>query len=288
MQCEYLIPKSIDEACSMLSEYKNEGKILAGGQSLLILLKHRLLSPEYLIDIKGLSELDYIKAEGDVIKIGGLTTHRALESSSLLKEKYPVIAEMEEMLGTVQIRNWGTVGGSLCHGDPASDEAPVLLALGTKVRVKSVRGEREIDLNDFLSSYYETMLDPDEILVEITVPLPRANTGGAYRKESVRVGDLGIAAVATVVSLDKSKKVIEDAHIVLGGVGARAIVAPEAQNLLVGKEIGNGIVEQVAGVAAGESEPVSDLRSSADYRREMVRILTRDMVKAAIRRAQAV
>ena len=167
---EFLIPKSLAEACSLLSEYKEEAKIISGGQSLIPQLRLRVLAPKFVIDIKNLLELDYIRENNDSLKIGSVTSHRTIETSPLVRQRFPVLVEMERRVADVQIRNWGTLGGNLAHADPAGDPAPPLIALGAKVKAVSVRGEREIPLGELFIDFLTTVLEPDEILTEIAVP----------------------------------------------------------------------------------------------------------------------
>ena len=170
---EYLPTKTIQEACSLISQYKEEGKVLAGGQSLITLLRQKLISPSYLIDIKGVSELDYLTFdEKKGLRMGALTTHRAIEKSPLIQSKYPVLSEMEKSVASVQTRNWGTIGGNLCGADPIGDPAPSLIALNAKIKIVSSRGEKTIPLEEFFTDYFTTILEPDEILTEIQVAPP--------------------------------------------------------------------------------------------------------------------
>ena len=168
---EYVPAKTVKEACDLLSQYGEKAKILGGGQSLVTLMKQDFVSPSYLIDIKGISDLDYIRYdETDGLRIGALTTHRSLEKSAVVQEKFAMLAQMEHTLASVPVRNWGTVGGNLAHADPASDLAPTLMALGAEVTLTGPNGERVVSLDDFFIDYFETALRPDEILTEIHVP----------------------------------------------------------------------------------------------------------------------
>lgn len=280
---EYLEPASLEEACSLLSEHQEEAKIIAGGQSLLPLLKARLIAPKYLINIKGLPNMEYITPTENGIKIGALTVHRALELSPLINERFPILSEMEKVVGTVQIRNWGTIGGDLCHADPSGDPAPALIALGAKVKAVSQKGEREIDLDDFFVDYLQTVLQPDEILVEVEVPSPKPHTGGAYIKESVRVGDSPIVSAAVVVTLDKD--VIQSARIVLGALGTTPVRAKKAEEVMVGRQI-KETLEKVGEIAASEAKPETDIVGLAEYKRELVKVITRQAAQQAIMRAR--
>ena len=193
-----------------------------------------------------------------------------------------MLAELEHFLGCVQTRNWGTIGGNLCDVTPANDPPPALLALGARVKAASVRGEREMSLDEFIASYHKTALEPDELLVEIQVPKSAPHTGGVYHKESVRATDAPIAAVAAVVSLDEGLEIVTAARIVMQSVGPMPIRAVGAEKQLIGKKIQEGLVDEVAAVAATEARP----RSTPEYKRELVKVITRQVVTQAIERAQ--
>jgi len=284
MKFEYLEPASLSEACSWLSDYKGEAKIIAGGQSLLPILKTRLISPQYLIDVKCLLELEYVSDEKDGIKMGALTTHRTVETSPLIKERFPILAQIERVLATVQIRNWGTIGGSLCHADPAGDPAPALIALGAKVKATSLRGVREIPLGEFFVDYFETVLQPDEILTEIHVPSLPPCAGVAYSKESVRPGDTAIISMTAVVTLDKG--VVGEARIVLGNVSKTPLRAKRAEQALIGKEGTRDVLEEVGRVVAEEIHPSTDMEGSAEYKRELAKVVAKRTVGQAIEQAK--
>jgi carbon-monoxide dehydrogenase medium subunit len=282
---ELLEPKDLSEACSLLAEYKGKAMIIAGGHGLLPLVKNRLLTPSHLINIKGLSDLDYIKDSGDGLRIGALTTNRALEVSALVKETHPMLAELEAVLGDIQTRNWGTIVGNLCMSSPTSDLAPPLIAIGTIVKVMSIRGEREITLEEFFVDYKKTALEPDEIVMEVLIPKPLPHTGGAYHKERVRATDLPIAAVAVVVTLDEELDTITAARIILQAVCPTPLRAREAEEKIIGKKIQDNIVNEAAIAAAQAARPISDVYGSAEYKREMVKVVTKQVVTQSIERA---
>ena len=169
---EHFAPKTLKEALALLDKYEDDCKVICGGQSLLILMRQGLVAPKYLVDIKGISELNYIKDEKDGLKIGALTTHRAIEKSAVIKRKYPALAEMETRLASIQTRNWGTIGGNICHGDPAGDPAPVLIALNATLSMAGTKGERNMKVEDFTLDYFETALKTGELLTEIQIPAP--------------------------------------------------------------------------------------------------------------------
>ena len=282
---ELLEPRNLSEACFLLAEHKGEAKIIAGGQGLLPLLKHRQVAPKYLINIKNLPGLEYIDGDGSSLRIGALTTNRAVELSALVKQRHPMLSELEKVVGDLQTRNWGTLVGNLCAASPTSDPAPALIALGATLKSVSNGGERKIPLEEFFVEYLKTVLEPDEIVTEIQIPGSPPYTGGAYYKERVRVTDSPIASVAAVISLDGSD-IVTLARIVFQAVCPIPVRAREAEKLLVGSKAEDGIVEETAFLAAKEACPISDVYGSAEYKRKMAEVVTRKVVKEAISRAK--
>ena len=283
---ELLEPRDLSEVFSLLAEHREKAKLIAGGQGLLPLLKHRLIIPPYLINIKGLPGLEYINNGADNLRIGALATHRAIETSALVNERYPMLVELEQRLGCVQTRNWGTLVGNLCQASPTGDPAPALIALGAKVKAASVRGERWIPLDEFFVDYLRTALEPDEMVLEIQVPRLSPYTGGAYHKEAVRMTDSPIASVGAVVSLNEGLRVVSDARIVLQAVGLIPIRAREAEKVIIGERVQDNLLEEMARTAAKEACPISDIYGSAEYKREMVKVIAKQVVSQAIKRAQ--
>lgn len=283
---KYLEPSTLKEACALLSKHADDAKILAGGQSIILLLRQGLIAPDYLISIKNLHELEYIRNDDGTIRIGTLTTHSAIKKSSLIKEKFPVLIEAEQRLAHTQIRNWGTVGGNLCHADPATDLAPPLIGMGAKLKAASIRGEREIALSDFFVDMFTTALKPDEILSEVEIPLLPPHTGCAYRKETVIAGDYPLASVAAIITMDSKHELIKAARIVLGGLGATPIKAEEAAKILIGKKANNKLIEEAGAMASRQVNPVGDISGSAEYKQKLAGLLTTEMVKLAIERAK--
>jgi carbon-monoxide dehydrogenase medium subunit len=199
---EYVPATTVKEACDLLSQYGEEAKILGGGQSLVNLMKQDFVSPSYIIEIKDISDLDYIRYdEKDGLRIGALTTHRSLETSAVVQDKFLMLAEMERTLASVPVRNWGTVGGNLAHADPASDLAPTLMALGAEVTIAGSNAERVISLDDFFIGYFETALQPDELLTEIHIP-NSSRGNGFYYKFAQRATDLAVVNIAAYLVLD--------------------------------------------------------------------------------------
>lgn len=282
---EYLVPESIEEACSLLSRYSPEAKVIAGGQSLLVLLRQKLLSPSYLVSIKELTDLDYMRCEEDGLRIGAVTTHRTIELSPIIRNKFPVLAEAERRLASVQVRNWGTIGGNLCHGDPKTDLAACLIALGSKVKLTSEKGEREVDLEEFFTDYYETCLNPDEIMTSIEVPYLGSRTGAYYEKFSLRWADAPIVGVCGVVALDAQRNMCNKARVVIAGAGPTPVRAREAEEMLQGEAYHKDLLGQAALLASQHCSPTSDAEASEEYKRELVRVLAQKVLKVAWERA---
>jgi carbon-monoxide dehydrogenase medium subunit len=284
---EYFSPKTLKEALALLDEYGEECKVIAGGQSLLILMRQGLVMPEYLVDIKGVSELSYIKSDAKQgLRIGALTTHRAIEKSPAMKNGFGVLSEMERRLASIQTRNWGTIGGNICHGDPTGDPAPVLIALDATLSTASLKGERNMAVEDFCLDYFETALEPDELLTEIQVPAVPPHTGTAYTKFSLIEHDMATVGVAVSVALDSDDDVCKDVRIVLGACASTPMRARQAEEVLRGKGITDHLLKEAGQIASQEADPISDISASEEYRRELVKVLVRRVGKEALARAK--
>jgi len=285
---DYYAPSTVEEVIKLLSQDEEGGaKMIAGGQSLIILLKQRLLTPACMISIKGLTDLDYIKFdESQGLLIGALTTHRAIEKSAVIKEKCSVLAEMEKNLSSVETRNYGTIGGNVCHGDPAGDPLPVFMALDAKFKVAGSAGERVVDAADFTIGYYETVLQHDELLTEIRVPTLPPNTGVKYTKYAQITGDHAIASAAVAITLDANKEKCVDVRIALGAVEPAPIRATKAEELLKGKVITDDLLAEAGRLASEEASYIPDIDSSAEYKKELAGVLVKRTAKEAF--AQAV
>jgi len=270
-------PKTVDEACSLLARHKGMAKVLAGGTYLLKKKKKRVISPQYIVNIKGLPNIDYIHYDNsEGLKIGSLATIYAIETSSVVKEKFGMLAEAAHKLGSAQVRNLATIGGNLCHAAPSADTAPALIGLGARVKIKGLAGERSILLEEFFKGPGETALQADEILTEIQVPNSPPRTAGVYIKHSIRKAmDLAIVGVAVVVTADPADGICSDVKIVLGAVAPTPMRAKEAEETVRGKKIEDALIEGAARIASREVQPISDVRASAEYRQEMVRVLTK-------------
>lgn len=284
---EYFAPKTVEESLSFLSQYKEESKIIAGGQSMLVIMRQGLLAPENVVDIKGITALDYITYdEKEGLKIGALTTHRAIEKSPIIQKHFGVLSEMERNLATIQTRNWGTIGGNLCHGDPAGDPAPVLIALDAKLKLKSLSGERIITMEEFSKDILEVDLKPDEMLIEIQVPAKRPHTGIAQEKLMVMQGDAGIVGAAVSITLKPGDGICEDTRVVLSNAASVPLRVKEAEKRLIGKVINYQSLAEASEVASAEADPPSDIHASEEYRREMVKIFVRRAAAKALERAK--
>jgi carbon-monoxide dehydrogenase medium subunit len=284
---EYSAPKTVEEALSLLSQYKGEAKIMAGGQSMLVVMRQGLLAPEYVVDIKGIAALDYLTYdERGGLRIGALTTHRAIEKSPIIQRYFRVLSEMETNLATIQTRNWGTIGGNLCHGDPAGDPAPLLIALNAKLKVIRQGEERIIEMESFSKEMLEVDLEPDEMLSEIQVPTPTAHTGVAHEKLMVMQGDAGIVGAAVSITLKPGGEICEDARIVLSNAASVPFRVRKAEKKWIGKLMDDHLIAEAGEVASAEADPPSDVHGSAEYRREMIKVFVRRAAIKALERAK--
>lgn len=282
---EYAAPKTLEEALRLLERHGDEAKILAGGHSLLPLMKIRLAQPRYIIDIGRLHGMSYIREENGHVVIGALTTHAEVESSSLLRDACPLLPETASQIGDVQVRNRGTLGGSLAHADPAADFPAAVLALDAEIVAASTAGERTIRAGDFFVDMLTTSLRPGEILSQVRVAPLEPRTGMAYAKLHQRASGFAIVGVAAKLTLGKGGK-IENAAMGITGLGPKAFRAEAVEEALVGKRASAGVFAEAAKHAARGVDPLSDLHASAEYRREMAVIFTRRSLDRAARRSQ--
>ena len=281
---EYFRPKTISEAIDLLQQHGDEAKILSGGQSLIPMMKLRLARPGYLIDINRISGLAYIKEEGGFLKIGGLTREADLEASPLVRSKYAIILDTASVIADPQVRNLATVGGNLAHGDPANDHGATMIALGAQVVATGAKGQRVIKIEDFFVSIFTTSLTQDEILTEIQVPVPLPKSGGTYVKLERKVGDFATAAVAAQITLDGSGA-CQRAGIGLTNVGPTPLKARKAEDFLRGKKLDAANINQAGQLAADESQPSPDLRGPAEYKKGLIKELTKRALSTAVQRA---
>jgi carbon-monoxide dehydrogenase medium subunit len=273
---EYFEPATVNEAVALLAKYKNEAKVMAGGTDLMVNLKHDVIRPNYVINIGNISELDFLDFDGGKgLRIGALTTMRALIESAKLRQSYPVIHQAASQLGNPAIRNVATIGGNLCNSSPAADSAPALIGLSAKAKIAGPGGEKLVALEDFFSGPQKNILGTGEILTEIQVPAPPANCKGIYLKYGGRgVADLAIVGVAIVASL-AADKVGNDVKVVLGAVAPTPMRAKKTEEALKGQKITEALIDKCAQTAASEARPITDQRSSAAYRKTLVQVYTK-------------
>lgn len=283
---EYLTPKSLEEAISMLQQYGDEAKILSGGHSLIPMMKLRFATPEYLIDINDIPDLDYIKEEDGFLKIGALTREVALEDSELITSKYPLLLDTAKMIADPQVRNLATIGGNLAHGDAANDHPATMLAYNASIGINGPQGAREVSINDFFQGFYTTALAPDEILTEIKIPIPQGGSGGAYSKLERKVGDYATAGVAVQLSIDGSGTCTY-IGIGLTNVNFTPMRALASEQLLNGQSITDELIGQAAESASRDCNPTADLRGDEEYKRAMVKVLTKRTIMKALERAKS-
>jgi aerobic carbon-monoxide dehydrogenase medium subunit len=281
---EYLRPKTIPEAIGFLQQYGDDAKILSGGQSLIPMMKFRLARPAYLIDINRISGLSYIREEGGYLKIGGLTREAELENSPLIHAKYPILADTSRVIADPQIRNLATLAGNLAHGDPANDHPATMLALRAEIVAMGPGGERVLPVDGFFVTLFTTQLEHDEIVIEIRIPIPPRRSGGAYFKLERKVGDFATAAAAAQLTID-SGGACQSVGIGLTNVGATPIRAARAEEFLRGKALDEANITQAAQLASEEAQPSSDLRGPEEYKRALVKELTRRALTRAYERA---
>ena len=282
---EYLVPKTIPDAVALLQKHGDEAKILAGGHSLIPAMRLRLAEPGYLIDISGIGGLDYIQEESGQLRIGAMTSEAALEESDIVQRKFPLLLDTTKMIADPSVRNMATVGGNLAHGDPANDHPATMLALRASVIAEGPNGTREIKIDNFFPDFFTTALSEDEILTEIRIPTPPSGSGGAYLKIERKVGDYAAAAVACQLNIDSSGS-IENIGLGLTNVGSTPIRASSAEELLKGKKPDENMLAEAGRLAAADSEPMEDLRGSAEYKIALVNELTQRAIKLSLQRAE--
>jgi len=281
---EYVAPKTLSEAVAALGQYEN-AKVLAGGQSLIPLMRFRLASPAMLVDINRVEGLSYIKEDKGWLKIGSMTRQSTVDHSTLVREKYPLLADTVSVLSDPIVRNRGTVGGNIANGDPGNDYPATMLAYGAEVVAMGPKGERVIPITSFFIGLYESALASNEILTEVRIPTPKPHSGGAYLKLERKVGDFATAAVAAQVELDAKGK-FKSVGLGLTNVGLTAIKATAAEDFLKGKDSSDDNIRQAGQLAADASEPIADVRGSEEYKRSLVKTYTVRALRIAVERAK--
>jgi carbon-monoxide dehydrogenase medium subunit len=281
---EYLVPTSLGDAVNLLQKYAGRAKILAGGHSLIPMMKLRLAAPEFLIDIGRIPELSYIKEDGGKVRIGALTTHYAIESSPVIQRRFRALADAAGLIGDVQVRNKGTIGGSIAHADPAADYPAGLLAFDATVVTLGPQGERQLPASKFFVDMMTTALDQNEIVREIQIPAKSGRTGSAYLKMGQKASGFAICGAAAVVELDVAGAL---ANVAIGitGVGSHAFRAGKTEAALKGVRPTAKVLKTACEKVSDGIIALDDLHASADYRLDLAGIYARRAIEAAIGRA---
>jgi aerobic carbon-monoxide dehydrogenase medium subunit len=284
---EYAVPSSVDEAVGLLAQHGDAAKVLAGGQSLIPLMKLRFAAPELLIDINRIAGLDYLEEDSSagVLRVGALVRHRTMERSELVRDRYPVMSAAAPLISDPLVRNLGTVVGSLCHADPQGDWASVMLATGAEVVARSGSGERRIPVSDLIEGPFSTSLRADELATEVTIPMPQGRVYGTYLKLERKIGDFATVGVAVHLALDGDR--VQRAGIGLTAVGPSNIKATDAERALEDGRLDDSTISEAARLAAAAAQPTTDLRGSSDYKREVVRVFVTRALRAATGAAAA-
>jgi carbon-monoxide dehydrogenase medium subunit len=277
---EYFAPASLNEALTLLSAYKDDAKILAGGQSLVPLMKLRLAKPRYLIDLNRIADLSFIRGDGDGIRIGALTTHTEIENSEIIKRGCSLLAQAAATIGDVQVRNQGTIGGSLAHSDPTADLPAAILALDAEMKASGPSGERWIKAEEFFVGFLTSSLEQDEILTEIKIPV-WSGSKTAYMKAAQRSS--GFAVVGVAVRLEHEQNgICKDIAIGMTGVGDKPYRAGEVEKLLKGKKLELGLLERAASKVTVGVDPLEDINGSKEYRMHLAQVYTVRAIQAAM------
>ena len=280
---DYRAPRSLDEALGILGQYGDDGRVIAGGTALVTMMRQRLVQPTCLVSLRDVAGLGRIEANG-AVRIGALVTHREVETSPLIQERLPVLAETFRRVGTIRIRHMATVGGALAHADPNQDPPVTLIALDARVEIRGAGGQREAPIAEFFRDYYEPALEPGELVTAITVPLLPAASGTSFVKFLPRTADdYATVAVAATVTLEPDGERCRTARIGLGSVATIPLRARAAEALLPGERLDDALVKAAGEAARDEVDPLTDHRGSAAYKREMTAV----MVGRALRQAWA-
>jgi aerobic carbon-monoxide dehydrogenase medium subunit len=277
---DYRAPRTVDEALAILREFGEDARIIAGGTALVTMLRQRLVRPGCLVSLRDVQGLDRVEATNGSLRLGALVTHRQSETSPLVRERIPVLAETFRRVATVRIRHMATLGGALAHADPNQDPPVTLLALGARVQVRGASGQRELPIDEFFRDYYESALEPGEIVTGVTVPVPPVGSGAAFVKFLPRTADdYATVAVAAIVTLDGDR--CREARIALGSVGVTPLRGRAAEALLSGERLGEGLLEAAGAAVKGDVDPLSDHRGSAGYKRDMAAVMVRRALSQA-------
>ena len=280
---EYIAPKTLNEALSLLDKYKDKSvRILAGGTDLLVKMKTIDLKTDYLINIKNIPELKFIETD-EGLKIGATVPLSHIEKIEKVREKYPALYEGIKSMAAIAIRNMATMPGNICNASPAADAVPPLVAYNAEVKLVSKRGERTVLVEDFVTGVGKTVIEADELVTQVNIPEINKNSGSAFSKKSRVKAD--IAKINLAVYLERESNICKDCKIVLGSVAVKAIRAKEAESLLKGQTVSTSLIDKVAKKASEEIKPIDDIRSSVEYRTDIARVMVEDTIKIAWERA---
>ncbi len=282
---DYAAPRSLDEVLSLLGEHGDEAKLLAGGMSLIPLMKLRFAAPALLVDLNRVPDLSFVEETDDHLRVGALTRHNDLAGAGVLGRGYSAMATAAPLIADPIVRNVGTIGGSLAHADPAGDWGSVMLAMGAELLARSASGERVIPVSDFFLGTFTTVLEPTEVLTEIRIPRPKSRAGGTYLKLERKVGDF--ATVGVAVHLELNGGAVRTAGIACTAVGPQSIKATAAEDALTGSEPTGEAFAEAAQLAADATEPRTDVRGTAEYKRAIVRVFVKRGLEQALEIARA-
>ena len=283
---EYHVPDALEQALELKSQKGDDARMLAGGQSLVPAMNFRIIQPGVLIDLNRVSELSFIHKEGETIHIGAMTRERHLEFDPLVAKSTPLLAEAVPFIAHPQIRNRGTIGGSIVNADPAAELPVLMLALDARLKAKNVSGERWIEAHNFFAGMFTTALMPDEILVEIELPFMSSHTGWSFMEVAPRAGDYALMGVAALITLDKNGK-CKKAKLVYLNAGDGPVDAKEAAKILSGENLNDKLIESAAEMASQkEINPFGNIHTSPDFQRHLANVLTKNALKQALQRAK--
>ena len=284
---DYRAPRTLDEALASLQEYGDDARVIAGGTALVTMMRQRLVQPRCVVSLRDVEGLGRIEARNGAVRLGALVTHREAETSPLLQERLPVLAETFRRVGTIRIRNMATVGGALAHADPNQDPPVTLIALDASVEIQRAGGRRELPIAAFFRDYYEPALEPGELVTAVTVPLLPPASGASFIKFLPRTADdYATVAVAVTVTLEPDGKRCREARIALGSVATTPLRGRAAEALLAGARLDESLVKSVGEAAKGEVDPLDDHRGSAAYKREMSAVMVGRALTQAWARAR--
>jgi aerobic carbon-monoxide dehydrogenase medium subunit len=280
-------PETLAEALGQREQYQKDALPIAGGQSLLVLLRNKLIDPMVLIDLEKLGELRGMQRRGEGVVIGAMTTIYNLSSAAEVQTAAPILSQAASKVGSTAIRNLGTIGGNLCHNEPGADLPPALLALNAVVELRSKKGARKVPLQEFFRGYFETIVAPDELLYGVEIPQLPAKASGVYLKHAISSEDLAIAGVAAVIVPDGQQAgKVREVRLGLGGVAPVPFRASKAESALRGAALTDAAIREAAEIASSEADPMTDPHGSAEYRRKMVKVLVRRAILAAMEQSE--